>query len=160
MTVKIVVDVLLWALAAKTLYRPVNLLWPWTSNLESITSKSWDSPVKTSKLSSSWSRRLSSYFKHIYQIATFRSLGPLYDKTPFYPKKLSPRLKLTGTAHWDWIHQIPGTFLILTSSPLMIERCPYRTPLPCSIIHNVSHKLAIPVQSPRYDFVNLKRLFY
>ena len=49
MTVKIVVDVLLWALAAKTLYRPVNLLWPWTSNLESITSKSWDSPVKTSK---------------------------------------------------------------------------------------------------------------
>ena len=49
MTVKIVVDVWLWALAAKTLYRPVNLLWPWTSNLESITSKSWDSPVKTSK---------------------------------------------------------------------------------------------------------------
>ena len=50
MTVEIVVDVLLWALAAKTLYRPVNLLWPWTSNLENITSKSWDSPVKTSKV--------------------------------------------------------------------------------------------------------------
>jgi len=78
---------------------------------------------KHPKLSPSWSRRLSSCFKHIYQIATFRSLGPLYDKKPFYPKKLSPRLKLTGTAHWDWIHHKSGTFLILISSPLMIERC-------------------------------------